>query len=174
MMTLQDTFEIHHDTCILDASSEPRWIHTRYVRDAMQIRSGYVSWARSICPAAQGAEGAPRLFVTRVGRHLGLALKGWHYRIIEHTTGYFYQEGFLPSQTEELDEEQEDKEGANNGDDGEEEEEEEASQPPAKKQKGGKGAAQAPVPAVAPAKASKARGNKAKESPRRSSSRGRK
>ena len=57
MMTLQDTFEIHHDTCILDASSEPRWIHTRYVRDAMQIRSGYVSWARSICPAAQGAEG---------------------------------------------------------------------------------------------------------------------
>ena len=26
---------------ILDASSEPRWIHTRYVRDAMQIRSGY-------------------------------------------------------------------------------------------------------------------------------------
>ena len=61
MTTLQDTFEIHHDTCILDASSEPRWIHTRYVRDAMQIRSGYVSWARSICPAAQGAEGAPPL-----------------------------------------------------------------------------------------------------------------
>ena len=61
MMTLQDIFEIHHDTCILDASSEPRWIHTRYVRDAMQIRSGYVSWARSICPAAQGAEGDPPL-----------------------------------------------------------------------------------------------------------------
>ena len=47
-------------------------------------------------------------------------------------------------------------------------------QPPAKKQKGGKGAAQAPVPAVAPAKAPKARG-KAKESPQvRSSKRGRK
>ena len=61
MMTLQDTFEIHHDTCILDASSEPRWIHTRYVRHAMRIRSGYVSWARSICPAAQVAEGAPPL-----------------------------------------------------------------------------------------------------------------
>ena len=43
MMTLQDTFQIHHDTCILDASSEPRWIHTRYVRDAIQIRSRYVS-----------------------------------------------------------------------------------------------------------------------------------
>ena len=42
-----------------------------------------------------------------------------------------------------------------------------------KKQKGGKGAAQAPVPAVAPAKAPKARG-KAKESPRRASQRGRK
>ena len=61
MMTLQDTFEIHHDTCLLDALSEPRWIHTRYVQDAMRIRSGYVSWARSICPAAQVAEGAPPL-----------------------------------------------------------------------------------------------------------------
>ena len=65
----------------MDASSEPRWIHvhTRYVRDAMQIRSRYVSWARSICPAAQGAEGAPPLrylFVTRVGRHVWSTLKG--------------------------------------------------------------------------------------------------
>ena len=107
-----------------------------------------------------------------------VAKDGKHYRILEHTTGYFYQEGFLPSQTEELDEdeEQEDKEGANEGDDDnddDDEEEEEAPKPPAKKQKGGKGAAQAPVPAVAPAKASKARG-KGKESPQRSSKRGRK
>ena len=104
-----------------------------------------------------------------------VAKDGKHYRIIEHSTGYFYQEGILPSQTDELDEEQEDKEGANQGndDDKEEEEEEEASQPPAKKHKGGKGAAQAPVPAVAPAKAPKARG-KAKESPQRSSKRSRK
>ena len=106
-----------------------------------------------------------------------VAKDGKHYRIIEHSTGYFYQEGILPSQTDELDEEQEDKEGANLGndddDDKEEEEEEEASQPPAKKQKGGKGATQAPVPAVAPAKAPKARG-KAKESPQRSSKRSRK
>ena len=107
-----------------------------------------------------------------------VAKDGKHYRIIEHTTGYFYQEGFLPSQTEELDadEEQEDKEGANEGDDDnddDDEEEEEAPKPPAKKQKGGKGAAQAPVPAVAPAKASKALG-KAKEPPQRSSKRGRK
>ena len=103
-----------------------------------------------------------------------VAKDGKHYRIIEHTTGYFYQEGFLPSQTEEQDAdevEQEDKEG--NDDDDKEEEEEEASQPPAKKHKGGKGAAQAPVPAVAPAKAPKARG-KAKESPQRSSKRSRK
>ena len=28
-----------------------------------------------------------------------VAKDGKHYRIIEHTTGYFYQEGFLPSQT---------------------------------------------------------------------------
>jgi hypothetical protein len=104
-----------------------------------------------------------------------VAKDGKHYRIIEHTTGYFYQEGFLPSQTEEQDAdevEQEDKEG-NDDDDDKEEEEEEASQPPAKKHKGGKGAAQAPVPAVAPAKAPKARG-KAKESPQRSSKRSRK
>ena len=104
-----------------------------------------------------------------------VAKDGKHYRIIEHTTGYFYQEGFLPSQTEEQDAdevEQEDKEG-NDDDDDKEEEEEEASQPPAKKHKGGKGAVQAPVPAVAPAKAPKARG-KAKESPQRSSKRSRK
>ena len=61
MTTLQDTIRIHHDTCILDASSEPRWIHTRYARDTLQIHSRYVSWARSICPAAQGAEVAPPL-----------------------------------------------------------------------------------------------------------------
>jgi hypothetical protein len=61
MTTLQDTLRIHHDTCILDASSEPRWIHTRYSRDTQQIHQRYVSWARSICPAVQGAEGAPPL-----------------------------------------------------------------------------------------------------------------
>mgnify|MGYP000890009913 FL=1 len=61
MTTLHDTIRIHHDTCILDASSEPRWIHTRYARDTQQIHQGYVSWARSICPAVQGAEGAPPL-----------------------------------------------------------------------------------------------------------------
>ena len=32
-----------------------------------------------------------------------VAKDGKHFRIIEHTTGYFYQEGFLPSQTEEQD-----------------------------------------------------------------------
>ena len=52
MMTLQDTIRIHHDTCILDASSEPRWIHirihTRYARGTLQIHLGYVSWTRSI------------------------------------------------------------------------------------------------------------------------------
>jgi hypothetical protein len=95
-----------------------------------------------------------------------VAKDGKHYRILEHTTGYFYQEGFLSSDTaEQEDEEAEPKEGANEDDnDDDDEEEEEASQPPAKKQKGGKGAAQAPVPAVAPAKARKAGGNKATRS----------
>jgi hypothetical protein len=61
MMTLHDTIRIHQDTCILNASSEPRWIHTRYIRDTLQIHLGYVSWTRSICPLAQGAQGAPPL-----------------------------------------------------------------------------------------------------------------
>ena len=44
---------------------------------------------------------------------------GNHYRILGHTTGYFYQQGFLPSATEEPDEEDaelEDKTGGGNGD----------------------------------------------------------
>ena len=59
--TLQDTIKIHHDTCILDEASEPGWIHTRYMRDTLQLHLGYVSWTRSICPVAQGAQGAPPL-----------------------------------------------------------------------------------------------------------------
>ncbi|KOO21354.1 hypothetical protein Ctob_003151 [Chrysochromulina tobinii] len=65
---------------------------------------------------------------------------GKHYRIIQHSTGYFYQKGFLPSDTAEQDEEEEineDKDDAVEGD-GEEEEGEEATEPPAKKGKGGK------------------------------------
>ena len=29
-----------------------------------------------------------------------VAKDGKHYRILEHTTGYFFHEGFLPSQTD--------------------------------------------------------------------------
>ena len=36
------SWTLHHDTCTLDASSEPRWIHTRYARDTLQIHSGYM------------------------------------------------------------------------------------------------------------------------------------
>ena len=69
---------------------------------------------------------------------------GNHYRILEHTTGYIYQQGFPPSATEEPDEEDEveDKPGGGDGDEGEEgdeEEKEEEEEPPPKKQKGGKG-----------------------------------
>ena len=102
-----------------------------------------------------------------------VAKDGKHYRILEHSTGYFYQEGFLPSDTAEGEHEVEQCEEDEQEDDVVGDDDQEAQQPPAKKQKGGKGAAQAPVPAVAPAKAPKARG-KAKESPQRSSKRGRK
>ena len=103
-----------------------------------------------------------------------VAKDGKHYRILEHTTGYFFQEGFLASQmTEsgeeegEKDEEEGEEEGGDNDD--EEEEEEEEAPPPPKKQKGGKGAAQAAVPA----KAAKAAAKAAQESPKRASKRGR-
>ena len=101
-----------------------------------------------------------------------VAKDGKHYRILEHTTGYFFQEGFLPSQTTEEGEEEDEKEegeGADEGDD-EEEEEEEPAPPPPKKKKGDKGAVQAAVPA----KAAKAAAKAAQESPRRASTRGRK
>ena len=98
-----------------------------------------------------------------------VAKDGKHYRILEHTTGYFFQEGFLHSQMTEQGEEEDEKEegeGADDGDNDEEEEEEEQAPPPPKK-KGGKGAVQAAVPA----KAAKAAAKAAQESPKRSSSR---
>ena len=98
-----------------------------------------------------------------------VAKDGKHYRILEHTTGYFFQEGFLPSQTTESgeDEGENDEEEGEGGDNGDVEEEKEEEAPPPKKQKGGKRAAQAAVPAKAAEAAAKA----AKESPKRSSSR---
>jgi hypothetical protein len=97
---------------------------------------------------------------------------GKHYRIFQHSTGYFYQKGFLPSDTAEQDEEEEineDKDGEGDDDELEEEkgEEEEEAQPPSKKAKGGKGA-------KAPAKAPKAVKGAPKASPKRSSMRGHK
>ena len=103
------------------------------------------------------------------------ARDGRHFRVLEHTTGYFYQEGFLPSHTEageeEEDKEEEDKEEADDDDDADE-------QPPAKKKKEDK-RAEAPAEAAVccPAEASKAPKAAAmapKESPRRASTRGRK
>ena len=98
-----------------------------------------------------------------------VAKDGKHYRILEHTTGYFFQEGFLHSQMTEQGEEEDEKgegEGGDNDDD-EEEEEEEAPPPPKKQKEQAKRAAQAAVPA----KAAKAAAKAAQESPKRSSSR---
>jgi hypothetical protein len=95
---------------------------------------------------------------------------GKHYRIIQHSTGYFYQKGFLPSDTEEQDEEQENEEDKDSADEGagdevEEKGEEEASEPPSKKpRKGGKDA-------QAPAKVPKAAKDAPKPSPKRVSKR---
>ena len=51
-----------------------------------------------------------------------MAITSNHYRILEHTTGYIYQQGFPPSATEEPDEEDpevDDKTGGDDGDQGE-------------------------------------------------------
>ena len=100
------------------------------------------------------------------------ARDGRNFRVLEHTTGYFYQEGFLPSQTE-AGEEEDEKEEADDADDADE-------QPPAKKKKEDK-RAEAPAEAAEASKAPKAAAKSAKaaamapkESPRRASTRGRK
>lgn len=94
-----------------------------------------------------------------------VAKDGKHYRIIQHSTGYFYQQGLLPSDTAEPDEEEinEDKDGEGDDDELEEEkgEEEEEAQPPSKKKKGGK-------EAQASAKAPKAAKDAPKASPKAS------
>jgi hypothetical protein len=98
---------------------------------------------------------------------------GKHYRIFQHSTGYFYQKGFLPSDTEEQDEEQENEEDKDSADEGagdevEEKGEEEASEPPSKRpRKGGK---DAKSPAKVP-KAAKAAKDAPKPSPKRVSKR---
>jgi len=92
-----------------------------------------------------------------------LSKDGKHYRIIQHSTGYFYQKGFLPSDTAEQDED-EGEEEINEGEgepEGEGEEQEEEAQPPSKKKKGGK-------EAQASAKAPKAAKDAPKASPKAS------
>ena len=95
-----------------------------------------------------------------------VAKDGKHYRIIQHSTGYFYQQGLLPSDTAEPDED-EGEEEINEGEgepEGEGEEQEEEAQPPSKKKKGGK-------EAQASAKAPKAAKDAPKPSPKRVSKR---
>ena len=93
-----------------------------------------------------------------------LSKDGKHYRIIQHSTGYFYQKGFLPSDTAEQDEDEGEEEIKYEGEgepEGEGEEQEEEAQPPSKKKKGGK-------EAQASAKAPKAAKDAPKASPKAS------
>ena len=59
-----------------------------------------------------------------------VAKDGKHYRILEHTTGYFFQEGFLHSQMTEQGEEEDEKEEGEGADEGDNDEEEEEQAPP--------------------------------------------
>ena len=103
-----------------------------------------------------------------------VAKDGKNYRILEHTTGYFYQEGFLPSDTAEGEqEEEEDKEEQGQGEDEQDDDQEEdpAPAPASKKQKKGKGAvAAAPAPAKAAQEPKKPKRKEPKE-PKRTSNR---
>ena len=98
------------------------------------------------------------------------ARDGRHFRVLEHTTGYFYQEGFLPSHTE-AGEEEEDKEEADDADDADKEPE-----PAAKKNKKEDKRAEAPAEAAAASKApkaaAKAGAKEAAMAPKRASKRG--
>jgi hypothetical protein len=77
---------------------------------------------------------------------------GKHYRIIQHSTGYFYQKGFLPSDTAEGEDDEEDAEEEEQ--DRIEEQGGEEDEPPEKPTKPAKKGGKAPaVAAVAPAKA---------------------
>jgi hypothetical protein len=101
-----------------------------------------------------------------------LSKDGKHYRIIQHSTGYFYQKGFLPSDTAEQDEdegEEEINEGEGEGEGEPEGEEQEEAQPPSKKKKGGK---EAQASAKAPKAAKDAPKASPKASPKGASKRG--
>ena len=106
------------------------------------------------------------------------ARDGRHFRVLEHTTGYFYQDagGLLALPDRGGRRREDEKEEADDADDADDADE----QPPAKKKKGDK-RAEAPAEAAeaskapkAAAKAAKAAAMAPKESPRRASTRGRK
>ena len=150
------------------------WVHSA-MKDAGDFTEAVTLLPEVFGPGKYGtsgvnSRGGKQNFKDEICAWKRVAKDGKHYRILEHTTGYFFQEGFLASQMTESGEEEGEKdeeegEGGDNGDVEEEEKEEEA--PPPKKQKGGKRAAQAAVPA----KAAKAAAKAAQESPKRSSSR---
>ena len=147
MTTLQDTIRIQSGYITIHVSWTLRPSRAGYTQDTLEIHSRYIK-----------------------DTYLG-SKDGNHYRILEHTTGYIYQQGFPPSATEEPDEEDEveDKTGGGDGDEGEEgdeEEKEEEEEPPPKKQKGGKGA-------QAPNKARKAAKRPPQAPSQRASKRGR-
>ena len=109
------------DTCGIHVSSEVIKIHAGYMRDTCGIHAGYM---RDTCgihagylpdvfgPGKYGTSGVN----SRGGKQnykdewcawKRFARDGRNFRVLEHTTGYFYQEGFLPSQTEAGEEEDE-------------------------------------------------------------------
>ena len=152
------------------------WVHSA-MKDAGDFAEAVTLLPEVFGPGKYGtsgvnSRGGKQNFKDEICAWKRVAKDGKHYRILEHTTGYFFQEGFLASQMTESGEEEGEKDEEEGGEEGgdrddDEEEEEEEAPPPPKKQKGGKGAAQAAVPA----KAAKAAAKAAQESPKRSSSR---
>ena len=98
MTTLQDTIRIQLGYITIHVSCTLRPSRAGYTQDTLEIHSRYIK-----------------------DTYLG-SKDGNHYRILEHTTGYIYQQGFPPSATEEPDEEDpevDDKTGGDDGDQGE-------------------------------------------------------
>jgi hypothetical protein len=81
MTTLQDTIRIQSGYITIHVSCTLRPSRAGYTQDTLEIHSRYIkdTYLGLVLFALLSKElKALRLFVARVGLHLGLALKGWH------------------------------------------------------------------------------------------------
>ena len=100
---MKETCGIHarymRDTCILRGNQDTCGIHAGYLPDVFGPGKYGTSGVNS--------RGGKQNYKDEWCAWKRFARDGRNFRVLEHTTGYFYQEGFLPSQTEAGEEEDE-------------------------------------------------------------------